>query len=84
MIVRALGSAVDQLSLAEALTMGQQYSVIGIEADDYRLLNDAGRPYLYPAGAFQRAPTKSLTPNSPPSGSPIPARTAITVPTRLT
>jgi hypothetical protein len=25
-----------------------------------------------------------LTPNSPPSGSPIPARTAITVPTRLT
>jgi hypothetical protein len=53
MIVRALHSAIQQLCLAEALTPGQQYSVIGIEADDYRLLNDAGRPYLYPASAFE-------------------------------
>ena len=34
------------------LTPGQPYLVIGIEADDLRLLNDAGRPYLYPAGLF--------------------------------
>ncbi len=31
------------------LTAGQPYVVIGIEADDYRILNDQGRPYLYPA-----------------------------------
>ncbi|HSB72155.1 MAG TPA: hypothetical protein VLT62_22735 [Candidatus Methylomirabilis sp.] len=30
------------------LTPGQQYLVIGIEADDFRVLNDKGRPYLYP------------------------------------
>ena len=53
MIVRALDSAIRQLGLAETLTPGQQYGVIGIEADDYRLLNDAGRPYLYPASAFE-------------------------------
>jgi len=53
MIVRALHSAVQELGLADALTPGQQYGVIGIEADDYRLLNDAGRPYLYPAAAFE-------------------------------
>ena len=27
----------------------QNYVVIGIEADDFRLLNDQGRPYLYPS-----------------------------------
>ncbi|OUC06290.1 hypothetical protein RY27_21965 [Litorilinea aerophila] len=26
--------------------------MIGIEADDLRLLNDAGQPFLYPADAF--------------------------------
>src|SRR3990167_3290536 len=35
------------------LTSGQPYVVIGIEADDLRILNDAGRPYLYPARLFQ-------------------------------
>ena len=35
------------------LTPDQPYFVIGIEADDYRILNDSGRPYLYPAGLFQ-------------------------------
>lgn len=35
------------------LTPGQPYVVIGIEADDYRILNDAGRPYLYPRGLFE-------------------------------
>lgn len=35
------------------LTQRQPYVVIGIEADDYRILNDAGRPYLYPRAVFQ-------------------------------
>lgn len=35
------------------LTPNQPYLVIGIEADDYRLLNDNGRPYLYPHEIFQ-------------------------------
>src|SRR5579864_3759814 len=35
------------------LTPGQPYVVIGIQADDYRILNDAGQPYLYPRGFFQ-------------------------------
>ena len=34
------------------LTCGQQYVVIGIEADDLRILNNAGRPLLYPHGFF--------------------------------
>lgn len=34
------------------LSTRQPYPVIGIEADDYRLLNDAGRPYLYPSRLF--------------------------------
>ncbi|MGB7160199.1 MAG: hypothetical protein WBD40_19180 [Tepidisphaeraceae bacterium] len=35
------------------LTAGNVYRVIGIEADDYRLLNDFGRPYLYPPELFE-------------------------------
>jgi hypothetical protein len=35
------------------LTFGQPYAVIGIEADDYRILNDAGRPFLYPSNLFR-------------------------------
>jgi len=34
------------------LTPGQPYVVIGIEGDEFRILNDAGRPYLYPPGEF--------------------------------
>lgn len=34
------------------LTPGQPYVVIGIEADDLRILNDQGRPYLYPPDLF--------------------------------
>ena len=34
------------------LTFGQPYVVIGIEADELRILNDAGRPFLYPPGLF--------------------------------
>ena len=35
------------------ITFGQYYVVIGIEADDFRLLNDQGRPYLYPPHLFE-------------------------------
>ena len=34
------------------LTPGNVYRVIGIEADDYRLMNDEGQPYLYSASEF--------------------------------
>ena len=34
------------------LTFGQLYAVIGIEADDLRILNNAGRPFLYPPDLF--------------------------------
>jgi hypothetical protein len=35
------------------LTPDQPYFVIGIEADDYRILNDQGKPYLYPPYLFE-------------------------------
>lgn len=35
------------------LTPGQPYAVIGIEADDLRILNDHGQPYLYPSEQFE-------------------------------
>ena len=34
------------------LTLGQLCRVIGIESDDLRILNDAGRPFLYPPDLF--------------------------------
>ena len=34
------------------LSEAQQYFVLGIEADDYRILNDAGKPYLYERELF--------------------------------
>jgi len=35
------------------LTPGNVYRVIGIEADDLRIMNDEGRPYLYPRKVFR-------------------------------
>jgi hypothetical protein len=35
------------------LSTGHVYTVWGIEADDFRILNDCGRPYLYPAKIFK-------------------------------
>ena len=35
------------------LTPKHPYVVIGIEADDYRILNNHGRPYLYPREIFE-------------------------------
>ncbi len=37
------------------LTPDQPYVVLGIEAEDLRILNDQGRPYLYPADLFEGA-----------------------------
>jgi len=34
------------------LSLGQPYCVIGIEADDYRIIDDSGKPYLYPPEIF--------------------------------
>jgi len=34
------------------LSITQSYFVLGIEADDYRILNDYGQPYLYEADLF--------------------------------
>jgi hypothetical protein len=53
MIVRPSANKISELALEDALTPGQCYSVIGIEANDYRLLNDAGRPYLYQSEVFE-------------------------------
>ena len=35
------------------LKPNQPYFVIGIEADEYRILNDYGKPYLYPPHLFE-------------------------------
>ena len=35
------------------LSASQPYFVIGIEAGDLRILNDRGKPYLYPADLFE-------------------------------
>ena len=35
------------------LTPDLSYVVIGIEADDFRILNDQGRAYLYPSRLFK-------------------------------
>jgi hypothetical protein len=35
------------------LSEDQPYFVIGIEADYYRILNDEGKPYLYPPEQFE-------------------------------
>lgn len=34
------------------LTVGKTYRVIAIECDDYRIIGDDGRPYIYPKEAF--------------------------------
>ena len=35
------------------LTAGNLYRVIGMVADELRLMSDEGQPYLYPAGLFE-------------------------------
>ena len=48
MIVKLKTNSPDFPDLSEE----QVYFVIGIEADDFRILNDAGKPYLYPPELF--------------------------------
>ncbi len=48
MIVKLKSKNPDYADLSE----DQPYFIIGIEADDYRLLNDTGKPYLYPPELF--------------------------------
>ncbi len=38
-----------------SLTLGKRYSVLGIEADSYRILNDDSDPYLYSPSLFEIA-----------------------------
>ncbi len=40
------------------LSFDQHYLVIGIEADDLRLLNNQGKPYLYPQKLFDVVDSK--------------------------
>ena len=51
MIVKLKSKDPDYPDLSE----NQPYFVIGIEADDYRILNDAGKPYLYSPDIFDVA-----------------------------
>ncbi|MEM6334606.1 MAG: hypothetical protein AAF823_14840 [Planctomycetota bacterium] len=50
---RAIVKAAATPNLHPHLTPGAAYHVIGIEADDYRLLDDRGQPCLYPADHFE-------------------------------
>lgn len=43
----------EKMSEYPDLSPEHPYFVIGIEADDYRILNDRGKPYLYPAHLFE-------------------------------
>ncbi len=43
------------------LSPRQQYFVIGIEAGDFRIINDHGKPYIYPENLF-----KVIDPSEPP------------------
>ncbi|MEW6712318.1 MAG: hypothetical protein AB1403_21030 [Candidatus Riflebacteria bacterium] len=49
MIVKLKTKSIDFSDLSPK----QQYFVIGIEADDYRIINDHGKPYLYPQKMFE-------------------------------
>jgi len=49
MIIRCLQTDDD----SPGLTAGHAYTVIGIEAGDYRLLNDLGEPILYAPSGFE-------------------------------
>ncbi len=40
------------------LTPGQPYVVIGIESDEFRILNDKGQPYLYSPGLLEILDTR--------------------------
>jgi len=52
MNVKLTSSKKNNLDNVMNLTPGRIYTVIGIEADDYRIRNDDGDPYLYPSTLF--------------------------------
>ena len=45
--------ASDGRDFRHSLTVGGEYDVLGIEADDFRLLNDNGEPILYDLECFE-------------------------------
>jgi len=40
------------------MTIGKTYEVLGIEADDYRIINDINIPYLYSPDQFEVVDSK--------------------------
>jgi len=42
----------DEITYSD-LTVGHTYTILGIEGDDYRILSDEERPYLYPTALFE-------------------------------
>jgi hypothetical protein len=55
MRVRMIGAAPtpEDPRLHRTLTAGDTYVVIGVERDDYRVINDAGEPVLFPKRIFE-------------------------------
>ena len=45
-------SSINSITTYTDLSPTKTYEVIGISADDFRIINDQGRPYIYPADIF--------------------------------
>ena len=54
-------NAEDGRDFRHSLTVGREYEVLGIEADDIRLLNDNNEPILYDAICFDTCATEEPT-----------------------
>ena len=46
--------------LEGSLTIGKTYEVLEVEGNDYRLVDDEGEDYLYPAAMFEVVEISSL------------------------
>lgn len=58
MIVECIADTIDDCSVNGLrstfdVTIGKKYVVLALEGNDYRLVGDEGRPYLYPREAFK-------------------------------
>ena len=53
MIMKVRFTHVSEENNYQDLTTGNVYNVIGIEADDLRIINNDGAPYLYAACLFE-------------------------------
>lgn len=51
--MKVLCTSNEHEEVANDLTVGGVYEVIGIEAGNYRILDDTGRPYLFEPEMFQ-------------------------------